>query len=115
MATLTLYHNPRCSKSRQALALLEDAGVAFQTRLYLQEPLNAAEIKTLIAQLDTPASALVRTKEADYAASGLSADSDADAISKALAAYPKLMERPLLSDGKSARIGRPPEQILELI
>lgn len=115
MTTLTLYHNPRCSKSRQALALLEDAGVDFQTRLYLQEPLDAAEIKALIAQLDAPANALVRTKEADYAASGLSADSDADAIANALASYPKLLERPVLSDGKSARIGRPPEQILELI
>ena len=115
MTTLTLYHNPRCSKSRQALALLDDAGVAYQTRLYLKEPLSAGEIKTLITQLDVPASALVRTKEADYAVSGLSADSDADAIAKALAAYPKLLERPVLSDGKAARIGRPPEQILELI
>jgi len=115
MTTLTLYHNPRCSKSRQALALLDEAGVDYQTRLYLKEPLDATEIKTLIAQLDVPASALVRTKEADYAASGLSADSAADAIANALAAYPKLMERPLLSDGKSARIGRPPEHILELI
>ncbi|PTY36718.1 arsenate reductase (glutaredoxin) [Saccharospirillum sp. MSK14-1] len=115
MSTLTLYHNPRCSKSRQAMALLDDAGVAYQTRLYLKEPLSAAEIKTLIAQLEGPASALVRTKEADYAASGLSPDSNADAIAKALADYPKLLERPLLSDGKSARIGRPPEQILELI
>lgn len=115
MTTLTFYHNPRCSKSRQALALLDEAGVAYQTRLYLKEPLSADEIKTLIAQLNVPASALIRTKEADYVASGLSADSDTDAIANALAAYPKLLERPLLSDGKAARIGRPPEQILELI
>lgn len=115
MPTLTLYHNPRCSKSRQAMALLDEAGVDYQTRLYLQEPLSAEEIKSLLAQLDKPASALVRNKEAEYAASGLSADSDASAIAKALAAYPKLLERPLLSDGKSVRIGRPPEQILELI
>lgn len=115
MTTLTLYHNPRCSKSRQAQALLDEAGVSYQTRLYLKEPLSAAEISTLLGQLDGPASDLIRTQEADYAAAGLSADSDMQSIATALASYPKLMQRPLLSDGKQARIGRPPERILELI
>lgn len=115
MTTLTLYHNPRCSKSRQALALLDEAGVEYQTRLYLKEPLSADEIKQLLAQLDVPASAAVRNKEADYSASGLSADSDTQAIATALARYPKLLERPILSDGKAARLGRPPERVLELL
>ncbi|WP_108124427.1 arsenate reductase (glutaredoxin) [Saccharospirillum mangrovi] len=115
MAQLTIYHNPRCSKSRQAVALLDDAGVDYQVRLYLQEPLSADELSTLIAQLDSPASDLVRRKEDDYKDSGLTADSDEKAIANALARYPKLMERPLLSDGRSARIGRPPERILELL
>ena len=115
MAELTIYHNPRCSKSRQALALLDDAGVDYQLRLYLTEPLSVDELTTLIGQLDGPATDLVRRQEDDYKASGLSKDSDANAIAKALAKYPKLMERPVLSNGQQARIGRPPERILELL
>ena len=115
MAELTLYHNPRCSKSRQAKALLDERGVDYQTRLYLKEPLSETEVTSLLGQLNRPAGELVRTKEAEYAESGLSADSDAGAIARAIAAHPKLLERPLLSDGRAARIGRPPEDILELL
>lgn len=113
--TNILYHNPRCSKSREAKALLDEKGVDYQTRLYLQEPLNPDELAQLIRQLDVPLSDLLRPKEAEYKAAGLNKDSDRDAVISALADYPKLLERPILTTTKGARIGRPPERILEIL
>lgn len=111
----TLYHNPRCSKSREAKALLDDKGVDYQVRLYLNEPLNQDELAQLIRQMNEPLSALIRTKEAEYKESGLSKESDQEAIIEALAQYPKLLERPILATAKGVRIGRPPERILEIL
>ena len=115
MSDYTLYHNPRCSKSRQAKALLDEQGVAYDTRLYLQDPLSASELKALVKQLGIDATELLRTKEAEYQEAGLSKSSTAEDAIEAMANYPKLMERPVLAGPKGARIGRPPEAILDIL
>jgi len=115
MSDYTLYHNPRCSKSRQAKALLDEQGVAYDTRLYLQDPLNASELTALVALLGIDATELLRTKEAEYKEAGLSKDSTDEEAIKAMANFPKLMERPVLAGPKGARIGRPPEAILNIL
>lgn len=111
----TLYHNPRCSKSRQAKQLLEEKGVTFEVREYLKSPLNSGEIKTLLSQLGIPAHSLLRTKEAEYKEHNLTKDSSDAEIIAAIAQSPKLLERPVLVTEKGARIGRPTEALLEIL
>ncbi|MDW5375502.1 arsenate reductase (glutaredoxin) [Halomonas sp. HP20-15] len=114
MSPLTLYHNPRCSKSRQALQLLEERGCDFHVRRYLDAPLSREELEALAARLDGDVADLVRTQESDWKALQLATPS-ADDYLAALAAHPRLMQRPLLDRGDRAVIGRPPENILALI
>ena len=111
----TLYHNPRCSKSRQAKALLEEKGLSFTLREYLKEPLSEAEVAKLLKQLQIPAHALLRSKEAEYKTAGLSKDSNEQTIIQAIVNAPKLLERPILVTDKGARIGRPTETLLEIL
>jgi arsenate reductase (glutaredoxin) len=111
---LTLWHNPRCGKSRAALALLRERGIEPDIRLYLKTPPLEAEIVELLRRLRVPAIGLVRTKEPVFADLGL-ADADDTALVKAMAAHPILIERPILDDGTRAVIGRPPEDILALL
>ena len=113
--TATLYHNPRCSKSRQAKELLVEKGIDVEIREYLKEPLSSAEIKALIKHLAIPAHELLRTKEAEYNENGLSPSSSQTDIINAMLASPKLIERPILVTEKGARIGRPTEALLEII
>ena len=114
MTTLTLFHNPRCSKSRQALALLEERDTSFKVRRYLDEPLDKDELRALIARLDGGHQALVRHKEAEW--KSLDADAaDIDQVISAIVAHPRIMERPVADDGRRAVIGRPPEAILDLL
>lgn len=115
MTTAVLYHNPRCSKSREAKTLLDDAGVDYQIRLYLNDPLSVAELQVLIRQLGIPAADVLRRKETDYKVAGLDDNSDEQEILDAIARFPKLLERPVLVTGKGARIGRPPEAIREIL
>lgn len=112
MKNLTLYHNPRCSKSREALALLEQKGAKPKIVEYLKAPLTEAELLKLMDSLD-PA-AMVRTKEEKYLELKFKLD-DKKTVAKALAANPELLERPILTDGKKAVIGRPTEKINELL
>lgn len=111
---LTLWHNPRCSKSRAALALLRDQGVDPDLRLYLKSPPIEAELVELVRRLGVPAIGLVRTKEALFRDLDL-ADADDTALVAAMAAHPILIERPIVDDGTRAVIGRPPENILSLL
>jgi arsenate reductase len=111
---LTLWHNPRCAKSREALALLKERGIDPDLRLYLKSPPIEDEIVELLRRLRIPAIALVRTKEAAFRDLGL-ADADDTALVAAMAAHPILIERPILDDGHRAVIGRPPEKILDLL
>ena len=114
-AELILLHNPRCSKSRAAKALLEERGARFELRLYLEAPLSRLELAELRRRLDRPAREWVRSGEPAYAASGLAADSDDRAVLDAIAKHPELLERPILVRGERAVVGRPPEQILALL
>ncbi|MCG6657140.1 arsenate reductase (glutaredoxin) [Halomonas campisalis] len=111
---ITLFHNPRCSKSRQALALLQEHGAEVRVRRYLDEPLDETELRELMSRLDADGTALVRTQEAEWKA--LDADiQDQEQVIRAIVAHPRLLERPIADDGKRAIIGRPPEDVLSLI
>lgn len=116
MRTVTLYHNPRCSKSRAALVLLEAAGVQPQVRLYLQDPPTLAELQTLLQALDTSARSLLRNNEPPYQALGLDEPALSDTeLLQAIVAHPILLQRPLALAGNRAVVGRPPEAVLELL
>lgn len=111
---LILWHNPRCAKSRATLALLEARGLAPAVRLYLSAPPSRAEIVVALEKLGRPAADLLRWKEADLPP-GLTPDAPEAAILDALAAHPKLIERPLVMTETAARLGRPPESVLDIL
>jgi arsenate reductase len=110
-----LLHNPRCSKSRAARALLEERGVAFRERRYLEEPLSRDELAELARKLGRPPREWLRRGEAAWRASGLGEDVPDDAILGAMARDPILIERPILVGPRRAVVGRPPEAILALL
>ena len=113
---VTIYHNPRCSKSRQTLALLEDNNIQPTVILYLEMQPTAVEIKSLIEQLGfDSARQLMRTKDDLYKQLALKEVTDEAALIDAMANHSKLIERPIVVTEKGARIGRPPEQVLEVI
>ena len=113
--SLVLLHNPRCSKSRAAHALLTERGVAFAERRYLEDPLGRAELATLRERLGRPPSEWVRSGEDAFAASGFGPGASESALLDAMAAHPILIERPILVRGARAVVGRPPERVLELL
>ena len=115
MSDFSIYHNPRCSKSRATLALLEEHGVSPAVILYLETGPDAAELRGLLAKLGLRASQLVRRGEEAYKASGLSGESSDEDVLEAMASQPKLIERPIVVRGERAVLGRPPENVLELI
>lgn len=115
MSEFTLYHNPRCSKSRNTLALLQEHGVEPEIVLYLENAPGEDDIRTLLAKLDIEAGQLVRRGEAAYKDNNLSRDSSADELIAAMASHPKLIERPIVVRGERAVLGRPPENALELL
>jgi arsenate reductase len=111
----TIYHNPRCSKSRQTLALLEEQAQKTQQAVtiveYLKTPLQQNEIIALLAQLNCSAKEMMRTKEAEFSEQNLK-QADEEQLIAAMANTAKLIERPIVTDGKKAIIGRPPENVL---
>lgn len=113
--TATLWHNPRCAKSRAALALLADRGIVPQVRLYLKEPPTRAEIVAARDALGVPAIAMMRPKEPAFRDAGLSVDMPEDRLIDAMATHPVLIERPVLFANGRAAIGRPPEAILAIL
>jgi len=116
MTDLTLYHNPRCSKSRGALELLEARGLAPTVVRYLETPPSAAELKALLAKLGIGARQLLRSGEDEYKELNLADATLSDAqLIEAMAKHPKLIERPILIAGDKAVIGRPPEKVLEIL
>ena len=108
-------HNPRCSKSRQALALLEEKGVDVPVRKYLEEPLGESELKALVKALGVRPIEICRKGESICRELGLGPDSKDAEVLRAMAANPILVERPILVRGGKARVGRPPENVLEII
>ena len=116
MTDLTLYHNPRCSKSRGALELLEARGLTPTVVRYLETPPDAAQLRALLSKLGIGARELLRTGEDEYKTLNLAdASLSDDDVIAAMAAHPKLIERPILVAGDKAMIGRPPEKILEIL
>lgn len=113
---ITLYHNPRCSKSRQALQLLQERGVDIDLVPYLEQPPTAAQLRGLLRLLGIDARALLRRGEEAYKTLNLAdAALGDDALITAMVAHPKLIERPIAVRGERAVIGRPPERVLELL
>lgn len=107
--SITIYHNPRCSKSRQALAILVEGGAQPHIVEYLKAPLDAASLADLCAKTGKPARAMMRTGESIYKELGLKDETDEVKLIAAMAAHPILMERPLVVAGDTALICRPPE------
>ena len=112
---IKIYHNPRCSKSRQGLAILEETGKEFEIVKYLEDKLTSKELETIISKLGIKPIDLIRKNEAiwksDYKGKTLS---DIEIIN-AMVKHPKLIERPIVVNNKKAVVGRPPESILEII
>lgn len=115
--SVTIYHNPRCSKSRETLALLEEKGIKPTVVLYLDTPPDAKTIKTLLKELGfSSARQLMRTKEDLYKELNLdAADLTETQLIAAMVDHPKLIERPIVVHNNQARLGRPPEQVLEIL
>ena len=114
--SMKLYHNTRCSKSRGALELLNARGLEPELVYYLETPPSPAELRELLRMLGTGARGLLRTGEPEYAELGLDDPSlGEDALIAAMAAHPKLIERPVFVHDGRAVIGRPPERVLEIL
>lgn len=114
--SLRIYHNPRCSKSRETLALLTERNLEPEIIKYLETPPSAEQIKSLLTQLGfSSARQLMRTKEAEYKELALADEQDEAALIAAMVAHPKLLERPIVVNGDRAALGRPPEQVLEIL
>lgn len=111
-----ILHNPRCSKSRQTLALLEEKGIKADVIKYLETPPSAADITGLKNALGIEsAREMMRTGEAVYKKLGLQEVTDEETLFQAMAENPILIERPIVVNGTQARIGRPPESVLEIL
>ena len=109
-----IYHNPRCSKSRAALALLNERGIELEIVDYIATPLSKAALRDLWRKLGGPALAMVRTSEPEFRPHAQRALTDQEVIDL-LAAEPRLLQRPIVELGAAARVGRPPERVLELL
>jgi arsenate reductase len=111
-----IYHNPRCSKSRATLALLQDNGIEPEVVEYLKAAPSKKEIKELLSMLEMEPRDLMRKGEAPYKDENLSDDSKTEAqLIEAMTRHPILIERPIVVANGKARIGRPPEQVLEIV
>lgn len=113
---ISIYHNPRCSKSRQTLALLQERGIEPEIVLYLDTPPNEQTLKSLLQKLGITARQLLRKGEDAFKENNL-ADKDLseDQLVSAMVAHPKLIERPIVVNGDKAALGRPPEQVLDIL
>lgn len=114
MKKWTLYHNPRCSKSREALALLEENNVSFEIIEYLKDNPSIEDLRSLLKVLKIAAKNLVRVKEDLYQSLAFDLESE-DIVLESLAKHPSLIERPILFNNEAGVIARPPEMILKII
>lgn len=116
MSTVTIYHNPKCSKSRETLTLLRTKGIEPTIIEYLKHPPTASELKHILKQLGIPPRDLLRKNELEYKAAGLDNQTLSDqAIIAAMVAHPKLIERPIVVTETQAALGRPPEDVLKIL
>ncbi len=111
--SVTIYHNPKCSKSRQTLALLHDNGIQPNIVEYLQTPPSAAELKALLKKMGLGPRDVLRRKEAGE--EGIDPGLDGDALIAAIVAHPRALERPIVVKGAKAALGRPPENVLAIL
>ena len=114
MSTYTIWHNPRCSKSRQTLGILEEKGIVAEVVKYLDKTLSVQELKEILKKLNISARELMRTKEDEYKNLNLKSENDEEKLLEAMVNHPKLIERPIVIKGDKAVLGRPPEKVLEL-
>jgi arsenate reductase len=114
--SVTIYHNPKCSKSRQTLSLLEEQGVSLKVVKYLEDVPSAAKLNEILTLLDIEPRDLMRRKEKEYGENNLADENLSRAqLIDAMVKFPRLIERPIvLANGKAA-IGRPPEDVLKII
>lgn len=112
---IQIYHNPQCSKSREGLQILEESGVAFQTILYLKEGISLEELNSIISKLNIKPIELVRKNEAIWKENFSSKTMTDQEILQAMVDNPRLIERPIVVNNQKAVVGRPPEQIKEII
>ena len=115
MSNLKIYHNPRCRKSRETLAIIEDRGQSPEIVEYLKDTPTENELKDLIAKLGIKPEQLLRKGEADFKENFKGKTLSDDEWIAAMVKYPKLIERPIVVKGKKAILGRPPENVLELL
>ena len=115
MAKVTIWHNPRCSKSRNAAALLEEKGIDAEVVKYLETPPTKEELQEMLKMLGISARELMRTKEDIYKELGLKEVEDEEKLIEAMVANPKLIERPIVIKEGKAVIGRPIENVVELL
>jgi len=113
MPKVTIYHNPRCTKSRQTLALLREDNAEPEVIEYLKDPPDKATLAELVKKLNITPAELIRKKE--HRELGLPETDDADELLTQMAANPKIIERPIVVVGQKARLGRPPENVLEIL
>jgi arsenate reductase len=112
--TTRIYHNPRCSKSRATLELLTARHIDPEIVEYLISPPTRDELVALLRKLDCAVRDIVRFDEPEFKASGIARDADSSALLDLLVEHPKLLQRPIVEHGNRARIGRPPENVLDL-
>lgn len=115
MSDIKIWHNPRCSKSRDAFKLLEERRIEVEVVKYLENVPTKEEIQELLKMLGMDARGLMRTKEAVYKELNLKAEHSEEALIEAMVSNPKLIERPIVIRGNNAVIGRPIENVVELI
>lgn len=112
---MQIFHNPRCRKSRETLALIAEAGVEPEIILYLDKPPTQKKLKEILIMLDIPAEKLIRKSEPAYKENFKGKSLSESEWIKAMVKYPKLIERPIVIKGKKAVLGRPPENVRLLL
>lgn len=112
--TTQIWHNPRCSKSRQTLALLEEIGITPEIILYKDTAPSEADLRAVLKALDMPALALIRRNDPAFKALNIASDSDESTLIAAMSAHPAIIERPVVRHEGKAAMGRPPELVLKL-
>jgi arsenate reductase len=114
--TIRIFHNPRCSKSRATLTLLQEQGIEPEIVLYLESPPDAGELRIILDKLGMSPRELMRTGEAEFRQQGLDDESlTDDELITAMVANPKLIQRPIVLAGGRAAMGRPPESVLDIL
>ena len=113
--SVVIWHNPRCSKSRDTLALLEAEGITPEVRLYLKDPPDPDELSEALGLLGIAARDLIRTGEKRYRELGLTSDTEDEVLIAAMTSEPILIERPIVFNGEKAAIGRPPRAVLDIL